>query len=427
MSKEERRTTLAVSRRRYAELKGKKARSRFLDEYCAVTGHGRKHAIAALNARRPGASRRRGRPSGFGAQSVKLLAKIWKLAGRPCGKLLHPVAGLYVASLRRHGGVDEGAAAEVSRMSASTMDRRLGYSRPPGGRGRGRTDSLGEHRRKIGLKTDVWPATSRQTPGWVELDTVAHCGGSMAGSFMWTLNCCDVATQWLEMRPAWNKGAHAVGGAMRESFAAIPTPILGANTDNGPEFLNAHLEREFPSLCPGAVRSRSRPYIKNDNPHVEQKNGHAVRRILGHGRIDRPEAFDAMRELLAAESLFRNLYRPTLKLLERRREGSRRIKRFEKTPKTPAQRMLDGDAVPEAGKGRVRDLLASNDPVTLRARIDAAGARLARILCQPLPPTPPPNPPRRPPAATSRRSDELLAAHSRDGAAAGGFAKITVR
>ena len=385
MSKEERRATLAVSRRRYAEIRGKKARGRFLDEFCSVTGLGRKHAITALRARRAGGAKRRGHPRTYSVQSARLLAKAWKLSGMPCGKLLRPVIATYVGSLRRHGGVDAAAAAEVLRMSASTMDRLLRRAKPLGGRRWGRRDSLGEHRRTIGYKRDVWPCDARLLTGWVEVDTVAHCGGSMAGSFMWTLTCCDVATQWTEMRPAWNKGSHAICCALQEAFGAMPLTVLGVNTDNGPEFLNAHLAREFPWLCPGAVRSRSRPYLKNDNPYVEQKNGHAVRRILGYGRIGREDAAPVLRGLLAAESLWRNLFRATFRLLDKHREGARWIKRFEKTPKTPAQRLLDDPGTPEERKEHVRLLLATNDPVELRRRIDAAHHALRRLLASPPP------------------------------------------
>jgi len=291
MSKNEKKATLAVCRRRYAEIQGKKERGRFLDEFCALTGLSRKRAIRTLA--QGGATkraRRRGHPRKFSVGAARLLAKVWKLADKPCGKLLHPIVTTHVESLRKHGGLDEVHAAEVLRMSASSMDRLLRRAKPLGGRRWGRRDSLGEHRRKIGLKMDVWPGDASMLAGWVEVDTVAHCGGSMQGNFMWTVNACDVATQWTEMRPAWNKGAHAVCGALKASFSAMPFKILGVNTDNGPEFLNAHLAREFPWLCPGAARSRSRPYLKNDNPYVEQKNGHAVRRILGYGRIDREQA-----------------------------------------------------------------------------------------------------------------------------------------
>jgi len=382
MSKEERRATLAVSRRRYAEIGGKKARGLFLDEFCAVTGLSRKHAVATLLARRAKAARRRGHPRRFSTESARLLAKAWKLSGMPCGKLLRPVIATYIGSLRRHGGVDDAAASEVLRMSASTMDRLLRRAKPLGGRRWGRRDSLGEHRRRIGLKKDVWPGDARMWTGWVEVDTVAHCGGSLAGSFVWTLTCCDVATQWTEMRPAWNKGAHAICAALKEAFDAMPFHISGVNTDNGPEFLNAHLAREFPWLCPGAVRSRSRPYVSNDNPYVEQKNGHAVRRILGYGRIGREGAIPILREILVAESLWRNLWRATFRLVEKRREGARWVKRFEKTPKTPAQRVLDDPGTPEDRKERIRTLLAENDPVELRRRIDAAQGALRRLLAE---------------------------------------------
>jgi len=188
------------------------------------------------------------------------------------------------------------------------------------------------------------------------------------------------------MRPAWNKGAAAVCDALKDSFGAMPFDILGVNTDNGPEFLNAHLAREFPWLCPGAARSRSRPYLKNDNPYVEQKNGHAVRRILGYGRIGREDMLGALGELLRCESLYRNLFRATFRLVEKWREGPRWRKRFEKEPRTPAQRALGDPGAPEGRKAQVLALLAANDPVALRRRIDVARAEVARLLCEPLPP-----------------------------------------
>jgi len=418
LSKEEKRAALSVGRRRYAQITGKRKRGAFLDEFCAVTGLSRKHAIATLNPKRAGPARRRGAPKKHSMRAVRLLVKAWKLAGKPCGKLLRPVLGAYVESLRRHEAVDEMAASEILSMSASTLDRRLRHAKPGAGRGRRREDSLSEHRRKVGLKVDVWPADAKQTPGWVELDTVAHCGGSMSGSFFWTTTLCDVATQWTEMRPAWNKGSAAICGALRGAFETLPVPVLGVNTDNGGEFLNAHLAREFPGLCPGAARSRSRPYVKNDNPHVEQKNGHAVRRILGWGRLERAEVGGVLWELLAAESLFRNLYCATFKLVEKRREAGRWVKRFEKTPLTPLQRVLAHPSVCPSAKARARALADGHDPVALRRRIDALSTRLVRALA-----APPAPPSKSPPPSPVRRSDERCKAHSRPGRAGGDLAQ----
>jgi hypothetical protein len=385
LSKEERNITMAVGRRRYAQLKGKNKRGAFLDEFCALTSLTRKHAIAALNAQQKPRARRRGPPKKHPMSAVNLLVKIWRVAGKPCGKLLHPVLPDYLASLRQHEPLDDETASQILSMSASTIDRRLRSFKPKTAPGTRRVDSLAEHRQAIGHKHDTWPANAKQIPGWLEADTVAHCGGNMAGSFVWTLDACDTATQWTEMRPVWNKGAQNPCDAFRHALRATPLDILGVNTDNGSEFLNHHLAREFPALCPGAVRSRSRAYVKNDNPHVEQKNGHAVRRILGYRRIDREAALKPLRELLVAESLFRNLFRATFKLLEKHRDGARWVKTFEKTPMTPAQRILASEHVSDTHKQRVRDLLGAHDPLTLRRRIDAARNALIRVLCAPAP------------------------------------------
>ena len=335
--------------------------------------------------------------------ATRLLTRVWQLAKKPCGKLLKPILPDYLASLRRHEVLDETAAAELLAMSPSTLDRRLRHAKPRRGKSSRREDSLAEHRRAIGLKIDLWPAGFKQTPGWLEADAVAHCGGSLAGNFIWTLNLTDTATQWIEMRPAWNKGALAVCGALREGLAALPFPALGLNTDNDPGFLNAHLAREFPALCPNAVRSRSRPYCKNDNPHVEQKNGHAVRGLLGYGRLGREETLPVLRDFLAAASLFRNLYAPTFKLLEKHRENARWIKRFEKEPKTPAQRVLESGAVPESAKTRVRALLAAHDLITLRRRVETLRRDFTALDRFP---NPPPNP--RPPPDVPTSSERPI-------------------
>ena len=382
MTREEKQTNLRLARRRYSELKTRGERGALLDQFCEMTGLSRKHAIRLLSPHRPKPSGRRGRPRGYGPEVQPLLVRIWELADRPCAKLLVPVLGLWVQSLRRSGqDIPPEVAGALLRMSASSIDRRLRCVRPRAGRGARRASSLAEHRREVPLKIDAWPADYAAHPGYEEADMVALCGGSMAGSFAWGLTLTDTGTQWTEGRVTWNNGARAVAGRLREALAELPFPVRGLNTDNGPEFLNAHLAREFPNLCPGASRTRSRPYEKNDNAHVEQKNGHRMRRLFGFGRHGRREAVEAMNELARLQSLFDNLYRPTQKLLSKERvEGTRKWrKHFEKQAKTPAQRVLGEAAVPEAFKERVRDLLAANDPQRLRKAIAAARRRVGKI------------------------------------------------
>jgi hypothetical protein len=136
---------------------------------------------------------------------------------------------------------------------------------------------------------------------------------------------------------------------------------------------------------PGVKRTRSRPSAKNDNAHVEQKNGVAVRRLFGYARIDDPALVEAMSAVAADASLLRNLHVPTSRLLSKRREGSRWVKRHEKRPRTPAQRLLDDPAVGPHLKSRVRALLAAHDPLDLRDRVEAGLARLAKLMAQPPP------------------------------------------
>lgn len=408
MTKEEKAQYILLSRRRYGELGCKKEKGSFLDEFCAATGMSRKNAIRRLSPHAP-ARRRRGRPFKADMRARRLLVRIWKLAGRPCGKLLRPVLGVWVGSLRRRGEeVPEETAAAVVGMSASTIDRRLRGAKPRAGRWR-RASSLSEHRMEVPLKVDVWPRDAASRAGWVEVDTVAHCGGSMAGSFCWTLTLADVATQWVEMRCTWNNGAEAVVGRLGEMAGALPFAVAGVNSDNGPEFLNGHLRRNFGRLFPGAARTRSRPYRKNDNAHVEQKNGHRVRRLFGFGRLDVPEAVEAMNEAARLQSLYDNLYRPTQKLLSKTREGHRYRKVFEKEARTPAQRVLEDPGVGEAMKEKVRALLGRNDPAELRKSVReamdrmwrafslgrrgaAAGAGVGSALRAAPPGTPPPRP-----------------------------------
>jgi len=381
MTKDEKKAGLAVGRRRYAQVVGRLAKGLWLDEFCAATGLERKHAIKQLSAcRKPDA--RRGAPRRYTGGARRLLTRIWRLSGKLCGKLLVAVLGAYVDSLAGRGALDESAAAEVLRMSASTVDRALRSAKPRGGISRRRSDSLAEHRREVPLKLDAWPADAARTPGWLEADTVAHCGGDMSGSFVWSLTLTDVASQWTEVGCVWNKGATGVCGMLRTMLGRMPVEPLGINTDNGSEFLNHHVDRYFHDWLPGVKRSRSRPSAKNDNAHVEQKNAVAVRRLFGYARIDAPALVEAMSAAAADSSLWRNLFIPTNRLLSKRREGSRWIKRYEKRPRTPAQRILDDPTVTPALKARVRTLLAANDPLDLGDRVGAGLARLARLMAQ---------------------------------------------
>jgi len=381
MSREEGRTYLEIMRRRYGAMRRKKAKTKVLDEFCELSGRSRKRAIRSLSPkRRP--PRRRGRPPAGTPEGTALLVRLWKLSDMMCGKLLKAVVPELLASLRRREAVAEAVCGEVLRMSAATIDRRLRKVKAscPGGGGRRRRSSLEEHRREIPLKVDVWPESYPKEPGYVEVDTVAHCGGSMAGSFVWTLTMTDVATQWTELRAVWNKGAVGVCGAISAFIGDAPFDTLMINSDNGGECVNGHIKRHFSQFLPSVVRTRSRSYRKNDNAHVEQKNGAQARALYGHGRIGDESLIPLMNRINRAQGLLKNLFTPTMRLLSKERAGARYAKRYEKAPKTPAQRVLESHAVPEHKKVKVRALLAEHDILDLRERRDADLRLLARKL-----------------------------------------------
>lgn len=380
MSKEESAAYWGIMRRRYAATRRKKARGLVLDEFCEVTGLSRKHAIKALSPKRlpPG---RRGCPPGGTREGTAMLVRLWKLSDMMCGKLLKAILPELLASVGRRESVPEGVVREILRMSAATVDRRLRKAKAASPRrGRRRRSSLEEHRREIPLKVDVWPEDYPKEPGHVEVDSVAHCGGSMAGSFVWTVTMTDVATHWTELRAVWNKGAAGVCGAISGFIAEAPFDTSMLNSDNGGEFINAHIKRHFAGLLPSVVRTRSRSYRKNDNAHVEQKNGVQVRALYGHGRIDDESLIPLMNRINRVQGLLKNLFTPTMRLLSKERVGSKCVKRYEKEPKTPARRVLESPDVSEDNKAKVRALIAEHDIQDLRERMDADLRFLARKL-----------------------------------------------
>jgi hypothetical protein len=381
MSKDEGRAYLGIMRRRYAAVRTKKGRGMVLDEFCGITGLSRKHAIKGLSPKKRPAGRR-GCPPGGTREGAALLARLWRLSDMMCGKLLKAILPELLASLVRREAVPDAVSREVLGMSAATIDRRLRKVKAscPGGGGRRRRSSLEEHRREIPLKVDVWPEAYPKEPGYVEVDTVAHCGGSMAGSFVWTLTITEVATHWTELRAVWNKGAVGICGAISEFITEAPFVTRMINSDNGGECINGHIKRHFSEFLPSVVRTRSRSYRKNDNAHVEQKNGVQVRALYGHGRIGDESLIPLMNRINRAQGLLKNLFTPTMRLLSKERVGAKYVKRYEKLPKTPARRVLESPDVREGKKVKVRALLAAHDIIDLRERIDADLRLLARKL-----------------------------------------------
>lgn len=378
MSQNTRREVILKMRERYGR-RGREGRSRLLDELCELCGYGRKHAIKLLGGKLPvaGEKGRRGGPRRrYGEPERAVLKEIWLAAEQPCGKRLKAALALWLPHYETERGVLDGALrARVLAPSAATIDRLLAPCRVAmGSRGRCGTRPGTLLRKQIPVRTEHWDVAG---PGWIEADTVAHCGESMAGDFVWSLTMTDVHTQWTETRAVWNKGQHGVQTRIAEVEKALPFAILGFDSDNGGEFLNWHLADYFLGRSAPVAFTRSRPYRKNDNARVEQKNWTHVRQLVGYDRLAEPAQAELLNDLYAREwGQFRNFFCPAMKHLRTEVEGSRK-KRIYDIPQTPFERLKACGQADPRQIAKLEALQATLNPFALKRSIEK---KLRRIL-----------------------------------------------
>ena len=377
MSQNTRNEYLETMRSRYHRRTGKLAKTALLDEFCTVTGHERKYATKLLrrqrgpNRKRKWAGERRGIEATYGADVIEVLFTIWKHSEQPGGKRLAPMLHDWLPFYEEHhGALSEELTKSVLSISPAQIDRVLAPKKAGVSLRKRRTPKPNAALRKIiPIRAESWDA---KQPGWLEADTVAHCGGDMSESFIWSLTGTDIFSGWTEVRPSWNRGQYSVCNAFEAIEGALPFVILGVDTDNGGEFLNHHLHRHFTNRERPVEMTRSRPYHKNDQAHVEQKNSTHVRQLLGHERLGNNVMLEPLAELLEAWSAWRNCYTTSFKQIESRREGSKTIRTHEKVPQTPCQRLIDhyaaiGDTAVVEGLEAYRKQF---DPFTMKAWIE---------------------------------------------------------
>lgn len=235
---------------------------------------------------------------------------------------------------------------QLCSLSAATIDRWLAPFREENSPRKGlcvtRPGTLLKN--QIPIKTDHWDVNR---PGFLEADTVAHCGNSLAGDFIWSITYTDIFSTWTEIRATWNKGGEGVKEQTQHVEQLLPFTILGFDCDNGCEFLNWHLIRYFTEQSNRlpVQFTRSRPYHKNDNAHVEQKNWTHVRQLFGYQRFDKFQMVAMMNDLYANEwSLYQNHFCPAMKLKEKIKINSRYRKKYD-VPKTPYRRLLESEHI----------------------------------------------------------------------------------
>jgi len=341
MGPQAKREYVEAVRERYGRIT-RRGKSAVLDEFCEVMGCHRKHAIRLLSAPRRPKRKAPGPPRRYGAEELEVIKRIWLAAEQPCGKRLVAALPLWLPAYGRRFKLKPATRRRVLAISAATADRLLAPVRAKlKVKGLGGTKPGSLLKTQIPIRGSSW---NEKRAGYIEADTVAHCGTSLAGDFVWSVTFTDIATGWTVNRAIWNKGSFGVIERVKELERELPFALLGFDSDNGSEFLTHHLYRYLRGRAKPVDFTRSRPYHKNDQAHVEQKNWTRVRQLLGYDRLERIELIEPINNLYRSWGRLHNLFSPTLKLKDKVRVGSSIKKRHEK-PRTPAQRAIESDEV----------------------------------------------------------------------------------
>ncbi len=352
---------------RYQEAR-RVEKGRILDEVCRVTGYHRKYALRRLNGPPPEQRppRRRLRGPTYGKAVDQALRVVWEAANYPWSARLKALLPSWLPHLKRRLSISPRLERQLLRISARQIDRRLRPYRAQAKKrlyGRTKPGALLKH--QIPIRAERWETSE---PGFTEIDLVSHSGDRADGEFIHSLTLTDIHTGWTENHAVMGRSQAYVVQALEHIRNGLPFELRGIDSDNGSEFVNHHLHAYCQEL--EIAFTRGRPYKKDDNAHVEQKNWTHVRRLMGYLRYDSPRALAAINDLYRNElRLLQNLFLPSVKLLSKTRVGSR-LRRHYDQPRTPLERLISsrgGKATRVAALRGLRDRL---DPFKLSATID---------------------------------------------------------
>jgi hypothetical protein len=375
ISREARGEVLEAVRGRYRQAR-KKEKTKILDEVVALMNCHRKHAIRLLTTAQDGASE----PTSVGKRIYdeavrEALIVIWEAADRICGKRLKAVLPALMESLELHGHLQPTSEVRdrLLSVSAATIDRLLAPIRSQARSGKKRR-SKKKSGKAVAIRTfDDW---NDPAPGFLEIDFVVHCGGMMAGTYIHSLAATDICSGWTEAVPLLVREQALVVEGLELMRRQLPIRIVGIDSDNDSAFINdtlvSYCNREQIEF------TRSRPYHKNDQAWIEQKNGAVIRRFVGHERFSGVVAGQVLSQLYQAVRLYVNYFQPSFKLLQKCREGSR-VKKSYRPPATPCDRLLAHDGTPREVKDSLISERSQLDPIELLHRIRTAQSALAAI------------------------------------------------
>jgi hypothetical protein len=364
----------------------KAEKSKILDEVCELCEWNRDHARRALKrALSPSPKpKRRVRVPTYDAEVISALEFVWSSLDGPAGKRLAPVMRSTLEALERHGEIHpcDRVRADLLKMSAATIDRRLGPQRKRL-RIKGRSSTKPGALLKSQIPIRTFAEWDDAAPGFCEADLVSHDGGDPRGDHAFTLDVTCVATGWTEVRILRNRAQRWVIEALSDIETALPFPLIGLDTDNGGEFIN-HLLMEF---CQQRTITftRSRPYRKNDGCFVEQKNNSVVRRAVGYARYDTEAERDTLKELYGYLSDYVNFFQAQMRLVSKTRTGARVTKRYDRAA-TPFARLLGSGALEEEAASLLMKHYEALNPAELKRKIGGCQDRLIELARIPRPP-----------------------------------------
>jgi hypothetical protein len=379
MDQHSRSELIASYRKRYRKS-SKREKSQIISAIIDATGYCRKYVIRALNTDvRVPKKITRTRMSRY-AHLFEALKRIWASSNFLCGKRLKPFLPILVKSLKYHKEIklSKDDEALILNISASTIDRLLAPARKgmiPKGRATTKPGTLLKHQIPIRTFAD-W---TEDNPGFLEIDLVAHCGDSTRGEYINTLNMTDIATGWTVSTAFMGKSERFCVTAINEVKPSLPFPLLGIDSDNGSEFINAHLKR----YCEREqiTFTRSRPYKKNDSAHIEQKNWDVIRKMIGYGRFDTYEQLDIIIRIESILAFYQNYFQPSQKLVSKTRIGAKVKKKYD-VAQTPAQRLLARKDTSKATRKHLKDTFHQINPAALIRNINDLVEELYDILIE---------------------------------------------
>lgn len=368
---------ILAGRRKYLKLVGKTERSHYLDTFCETTGFTRKYAQKVLSGKREGTGKGRksnkGRPRKYTDDDVEIIKDIWLKTNQYCAFRLKSALQIWLPSYKRNGKkLEIEQLVRILGISVSQIERLLAQFRIkcPRKQDWRRGRSVSAVKSQIEVRAERWNVNE---PGWLEADCVALCGGNMGGEFIWILTVTDVWSGWTEVRPMWNRSARKVIDHYGGMESCTPFTWKGIDTDNGGEFISWEtLEWRTMKEAMGhkLKLTRSRPYSKNDQAYVEEKNHTLCREFFGYDRYEYQQIMGMMQELCECWSLFNNLYRPTMKQIYRVREGCKVKRKHEKVAKTPAQRIIEHESTPKEVVQAIQRAMEENNPYDMADMVE---------------------------------------------------------